>query len=155
MVVRNTGLDVKPPKTGCNDPLCPFHGHLSVRGRVFQGTVAGSRSPKTVSVERAYLHYYTKYSRYERRRGKTLAHNTGAKELKLINVRGYHGRLRRVPAACVGDMVMITVMKGSPSLRKQVFPAVVVRQARAIRRPDGTRLSFEDNAAVIMTPEGE
>src|SRR5439155_15519784 len=64
----------------------------------------------------------------------TCADNTGAKELKLINVRGYHGRLRRVPAACVGDMVMITVMKGSPSLRKQVFPAVVVRQARAIRR---------------------
>jgi small subunit ribosomal protein S17 len=42
---------------------------------VFEGTVAGSRSPKTVSVERAYLHYYTKYSRYERRRSKTLAHN--------------------------------------------------------------------------------
>src|SRR5256886_8397143 len=68
-------LDVKPPKTGCNDPLCPFHGHLSVRGRVFEGTVAGSRSPKTVSVERAYLQYHTKYSRYERRRSKTLAHN--------------------------------------------------------------------------------
>jgi len=46
----------------------------------------------------------------------TCADNTGAKELKLINVRGYHGRLRRVPAACVGDMVMITVMKGSPTL---------------------------------------
>src|SRR2546422_10742687 len=74
MVVRNTGLDVKPPKTGCNDPLCPYHGHLSVRGRVFEGTVAGSRSPQTVSVERAYLHYYTKYSRYERRRSKTLAY---------------------------------------------------------------------------------
>lgn len=75
MVTRNTGLDIKPPKTGCNDPLCPFHGHLSVRGRVFEGTVAGSRSPKTVSIERAYLHYHTKYSRYERRRSKTLAHN--------------------------------------------------------------------------------
>src|SRR5438445_11751657 len=75
MVVRNTGLDVKAPKTGCSDPLCPFHGHLSVRGRVFEGVVASSRSPKTVSVERAYLHYYTKYSRDERRRTKTLAHN--------------------------------------------------------------------------------
>ena len=83
------------------------------------------------------------------------ADNTGAKELKLINVRGYHGRLRRVPAAAVGDMVMVTVMKGKPELRKQVFAAVVVRQARALRRPDGTRLTFEDNAAVIMTPEGE
>src|SRR5207244_3618113 len=62
---------------------------------------------------------------------------------------------RRVPAACVGDMIMVSVTKGAPDLRKQVFPAVVVRQARALRRPDGTRLSFEDNAAVIMTPEGE
>ncbi len=46
-----------------------------MRGRVFEGTVAASRSPKTVSVERAYLHFYTKYNRYERRRSKTLAHN--------------------------------------------------------------------------------
>jgi len=36
------------------------------------------------------------------------ADNTGAKELKLVNVRGYHGRLRRVPAAAVGDMVMLS-----------------------------------------------
>jgi large subunit ribosomal protein L14 len=85
----------------------------------------------------------------------TCADNTGAKELKLINVRGYHGRLRRVPAACVGDMIMVSVSKGKPDLRKQVFPAVVVRQVRALRRPDGTRLSFEDNAGVLMTPEGE
>src|SRR5260370_16743854 len=75
MVVRNIGLDVKPPKTGCNDPICPFHGSISLRGRVFEGTVSTSKSPKTVSVERAYLHYYPKYSRYERRRSKTLAHN--------------------------------------------------------------------------------
>ena len=75
MVVRNIGLDVKPPKAGCNDPLCPFHAHLPVRGRVFEGTVASSRSPKAVSVERAYLHYHTKYNRYERRTSRTLAHN--------------------------------------------------------------------------------
>src|SRR3989475_2287052 len=75
MVVRNTGLNVKAAKTGWNDPLCAFHGHLSVRGRVFEGTVEGSRSPKTVSVERACLHYYTKDSRYEKRRSKSLAPN--------------------------------------------------------------------------------
>src|SRR5436853_7638823 len=85
----------------------------------------------------------------------TCADSTGAKDVKLIDVRGYDGRLRRVPAACVGDMIMVSVSKGKADLRKQVFPAVVVRQARALRRPDGTRLSFEDNAAVIMTPEGE
>ncbi len=75
MVVRDIGLNVKPPKSGCNDPSCPFQGRLAVRGRVFEGTVATSRSPRTVSVERAYLHFYPKYNRYERRRSKTLAHN--------------------------------------------------------------------------------
>src|SRR5438309_3857985 len=80
----------------------------------------------------------------------TCADNTGAKELKLINVRGYHGRLRRVRPACVGDMIMFSVSKGKPDLRKQVFPASVVRKARPLRRPNGTRLSFEENAAVIM-----
>lgn len=83
------------------------------------------------------------------------ADNTGAKELRLINVIGYHGRLRRLPAACVGDMVMVSVTRGKPDLRRQIFPAVVVRQRRPFRRPEGQRLQFEDNAAVIMTPEGE
>jgi large subunit ribosomal protein L14 len=85
----------------------------------------------------------------------TCADNTGAKELKIVQVFSFHSRLRRVPSACVGDMIMISVSKGSPDLRRQMFPAVVVRQVRPFRRPDGTRLSFHDNAAVIMTPEGE
>ena len=83
------------------------------------------------------------------------ADNTGAKELRLINVIGYKGRLRRIPTACIGEMIIVSVTNGPPDLRKQVFPAVVVRQKRAIRRPDGLRVQFEDNAAVVMTPEGE
>jgi len=75
--------------------------------------------------------------------------------LKIIQVLGTHTRLRRVPSACVGDMIMISVSKGTPELRRQMFPAVVVRQVRIFKRPDGNRLSFHDNAAVIMTPEGE
>ena len=81
--------------------------------------------------------------------------NTGAKILRLINVFGYRGRLRRLPSACVGDMIMVSVAKGSPDLRRQMFPAVVVRQRRPFKRPEGIRIQFEDNAAVIMTPEGE
>jgi len=81
--------------------------------------------------------------------------NTGAKILRLINVFGYRGRLRRLPSACVGDMIMVSVTKGSPDLRRQMFPAVVVRQRRPFKRPEGIRIQFEDNAAVIMTPEGE
>lgn len=83
------------------------------------------------------------------------ADNTGAKQLKLINVVGYKGRLRRVPAACIGDMIVVSVSKGKPELRRQMFPAVVIRQKMPFRRPDGMRVQFEDNAAVIMTPEGE
>ncbi len=85
----------------------------------------------------------------------TCTDNTGAKELKLINVVGYKGRLRRVPTACVGDMIIVSVTKGTPDLRRQILPAVVVRQRRPFRRPEGLRVQFEDNAAVVMTPEGE
>lgn len=83
------------------------------------------------------------------------ADNTGAKQLKLINVFSYGGRLRRIPAACVGDMITVSVSKGSPDLRTQMFPAVVIRQRRPYKRSDGTTIQFQDNAAVVMTPEGE
>ncbi|HID17152.1 TPA: 50S ribosomal protein L14 [Candidatus Bathyarchaeota archaeon] len=83
------------------------------------------------------------------------ADNTGAKMLKLISVTGYKGRLRRLPSACVGDMVRVTVVKGTPELRRQVFPAVIIRQRKPYRRKDGIWVQFEDNAAVLMTAEGE
>ncbi len=83
------------------------------------------------------------------------ADNTGAKELRVIQVSGYKGRLRRVPTAAVGEMVYVSVRKGTPDLRKQIFPAVVIRQRMPFRRLEGTIIQFEDNAAVVMTPEGE
>lgn len=81
--------------------------------------------------------------------------NTGAKELRVIQVIGYKGRLRRLPAAAVGDMIVVSVRKGTPDMRKKIFRAVVVRQKKPYRRVDGDWVQFEDNAAVIMTPEGE
>lgn len=44
---------------------------------------------------------------------------TGAKNLYIISVKGIKGRLNRLPAAGVGDMVMATVKKGKPELRKK------------------------------------
>ncbi|HVD08589.1 MAG TPA: uL14 family ribosomal protein, partial [Nitrososphaeraceae archaeon] len=61
----------------------------------------------------------------------------------------------RMPAAAVGDFVNVTVKKGKAELRKQMFGAVIIRQKYPIRRLNGVRLSFEDNAAVLVTPEGE
>jgi large subunit ribosomal protein L23e len=47
------------------------------------------------------------------------ADNTGAKNLYVIAVKGFGARLNRLPAACVGDMVIATVKKGKPDLRKK------------------------------------
>ncbi|KYH36935.1 MAG: 50S ribosomal protein L14, partial [Candidatus Hecatellales archaeon B24] len=53
------------------------------------------------------------------------------------------------------DLVMVSVKKGTPDMRKQIFPAVIIRQKMPYRRADGTIIQFEDNAAVVMTMEGE
>jgi large subunit ribosomal protein L14 len=78
------------------------------------------------------------------------ADNTGARELKVISVSGYSGTLNRHPKAGLGDKITVSVTKGTPEMRRQVLEAVVVRQRKPIRRPDGTRVKFEDNAAVII-----
>ena len=75
--------------------------------------------------------------------------NSGARNLYIISVKGIGARLNRLPAAGVGDMVMATVKKGKPELRKKVHPAVVVRQSKPWRRADGVYLYFEDNAGVV------
>merc|ERR1712029_1013191 len=58
-------------------------------------------------------------------------------------------------AAACGDMVLATVKKGKPELRKKVMPAVVIRQRKTFRRKDGQFLYFEDNAGVIVNNKGE
>ncbi|MDG5775725.1 50S ribosomal protein L14 [Haloarculaceae archaeon H-GB2-1] len=78
------------------------------------------------------------------------ADNTGARELKVISVSGYSGTMNRHPKAGLGDKITVSVTKGTPEMRRQVLEAVVVRQRKPIRRPDGTRVKFEDNAAVIV-----
>jgi large subunit ribosomal protein L14 len=83
------------------------------------------------------------------------ADNTGARRLRIVNIVGYKGRLRRVPSGGVGDRILVSVRKGNPNLRKQVLPAIIVRQRKQFRRADGMWISFEDNAAVIITPDGE
>jgi large subunit ribosomal protein L14 len=80
----------------------------------------------------------------------TCADNTGAREVKVTSVSGYSGTKSRHPKAGIGDKVTVSVTKGTPEMRRQVLEAVVVRQRKPIRRPDGTRLKFEDNAAVIV-----
>ena len=79
--------------------------------------------------------------------------NSGAKIIKIIAVFGYKGVKGRKPAAGVGSLIMASVKKGRPDMRKQVVFAVIVRQRREYRRLDGTRIKFEDNAAIILKDE--
>lgn len=62
------------------------------------------------------------------------ADNTGAKNLYIISVKCIQGRLNRLPAASVGDLVAATVKRGKPELRKKVLQAVVIRQRKHWRR---------------------
>ena len=84
-----------------------------------------------------------------------IADNSGAKIAQIINVDGFKTRLRRLPKASVGSVCTVTIKKGKPELRGNIVKAVIVRQKMIFRRLDGTRLCFEDNAGVIITPEGD
>jgi small subunit ribosomal protein S17 len=71
---RDIGLDVRAPKTACDDRHCPFHGRLPIRGQVLEGTVVSTSMQRTAVVERTLLHYVPKFERYEKRRRRYLAH---------------------------------------------------------------------------------
>ena len=81
--------------------------------------------------------------------------NTGAKIVQIIMTPKLKGVHRRYPTAGVGDMVIVSVKKGVADMKRQILKAVIVRQRRPFRRPDGTMVQFEDNAAVIVTETGE
>jgi len=83
------------------------------------------------------------------------ADNTGAKKLQVISVFGYKGRRRRKPSAGVGDLINCTVKEGTVKWRKQIVRAVIIRQKKEFRRPDGLRVKFEDNAAVMVNEKEE
>jgi large subunit ribosomal protein L14 len=80
--------------------------------------------------------------------------NTGAKELELVSVSGHTTTLSRYPAGGIGDLIIVSVKKGTPDMRRQILRAVIVRQAKEYRRENGMRVKFEDNAAVLVTEEG-
>jgi large subunit ribosomal protein L14 len=78
--------------------------------------------------------------------------NSGARELLVIRVLGGSGRRY----AGVGDMVVGSVKQAAPNSpvpKGRVVRAVVVRVAKEYKRPDGSRIRFDDNAAVILDPQ--
>ena len=79
----------------------------------------------------------------------------GAKVVQILNVLKLGGTMRRYPSAGVGDMAKVSVKKGTPDTRRQMFNAVIIRQRRPFRRVDGTWVQFEDNACVIVNEKGD
>ena len=73
--IRNIGIAVVTPKHECNDLKCPFHGHTSVRGRQFIGTIVSTKMRKTAILEFDRLNFLPKYERYEKRRTRLKVHN--------------------------------------------------------------------------------
>jgi len=84
----------------------------------------------------------------------TVADNSGAKEVLVIRVLG--GTKRRY--ASLGDTVVVTVKHAMPAgnvKKGQVTKAVIVRTHKEVRRPDGSYIRFDDNAAVLLNNSGE
>ena len=80
--------------------------------------------------------------------------NSGAKELMIIGVIGVRGVRSRYPSVVIGSIIITSVKKGNPNMIKKVVRALVVRQKKEFRRASGTRIMFEDNAAVLITEDG-
>ncbi|MFH1095770.1 MAG: 50S ribosomal protein L14 [Candidatus Micrarchaeota archaeon] len=84
----------------------------------------------------------------------TCADNSGAKVVQIIGVKGAKAKHAKYPAVGVSDIVIVAVKKGTTAMKKKVLRAVVVRQRRPYRRPNGMRIMFEDNAVVIIDDQG-
>jgi len=83
-----------------------------------------------------------------------IADNSGARRVQCIKVLGGSGRRY----AGVGDIVKVTVKEAIPRgrVRKgQIMNAVVVRTKKGVRRPDGSLIRFDENAAVLLTPQNQ
>jgi len=83
-----------------------------------------------------------------------VADNSGARRIQCIKVLG--GSKRRY--ASVGDVIVVTIKEAIPRGRVkkgEIAKAVVVRTAKDIRRPDGSAIRFDSNAAVLINPQGE
>ena len=68
---RAVGLGIKTPDAAIEgnyvDKKCPFTGNVSIRGRILKGQVISVKMKRTIVVRRDYLHYITKYRRFEKR----------------------------------------------------------------------------------------
>ena len=73
-MTKEIGLQVKKPKKECSDIHCPFHGKLSIRGKLFDGKVKSATARKTITLQKESPVYYSKFKRYARSKSTIHAH---------------------------------------------------------------------------------
>lgn len=83
----------------------------------------------------------------------TCADNSGAAEFRMIHLLGKGGRHGRMASAGIGDLVICSVIKGTPTYLKKPVKVVVIRQRAMIHRASGMRVKFEDNAGIMVNDE--
>ena len=76
--------------------------------------------------------------------------NSGAKIVKITGVKKAKAKKGKQTAAKIGDWVKVSVKKGVPEMKGQVFDAVIIRQKQPYRRLNGERIAFEDNAVAVL-----
>lgn len=81
------------------------------------------------------------------------ADNSGARIVRIVSVKGGQARKGRQTSAKLADWVKVSVRKGDPKIKGEVFDAVVIRQRRSWRRPNGERVCFTDNAVALLKDE--
>ena len=78
------------------------------------------------------------------------ADNSGAKIVKIVSVKRSKAKKGKQVCAKIADWVKVSIKKGIPEMKGEVFDAVVIRQKKAYRRLSGERIAFEDNAVAIL-----
>lgn len=82
-----------------------------------------------------------------------IADNSGGKIAKIVAVKKAKAKKGKQTAAKIADWVKVSVKKGIPDMKGEVFDAVVIRQKKPYRRLNGERVAFEDNAVAILKDE--
>ncbi len=84
-MTQKIGFEVKVPTKECNDVHCPFHGRLSIRGKLFDGKVTGDKAKQTITLQKEAPVYFSKYKRYARSTNTIHAHVPQCIEVSLGN----------------------------------------------------------------------
>ncbi|MAG07401.1 50S ribosomal protein L14 [Candidatus Pacearchaeota archaeon] len=81
------------------------------------------------------------------------ADNSGARIVRIVSIKKGKTTKKRQGYAKIGDWVKVSVRKGKPEMKGEVFDAVVIRQRRIYRRKTGERIMFSNNAVALLKDE--